>query len=163
MNIYLNIYEKNFKECGISAIPLLLFRPQRHPSLTIIHQKVFSTLRSVISTFFFCSQDMQFSRNYDKEPIVMIAPNHNSEGNNLKPIYMSVTAWIEVLSVAIDIVLIIIRLQNPWYKYINRTNSSLPASSPIWVSTRPNGRACSQATQTHNPVISSKEGLGCQK
>ena len=35
----------------------------------------------------------------------MIAPNHNSEGNNLKPIYMSVTAWIEVLSVAIDIVL----------------------------------------------------------
>lgn len=53
---------------------------------------------------------MQFSRNYDKEPIVMIAANHNSEGNNLKPIYMSVTAWIEVLSVAIDIVLIIIRL-----------------------------------------------------
>ena len=48
---------------------------------------------------------MQFSRNYDKEPIVMIAANHNSEGNNLKPIYMSVTAWIEVLSVAIDIVL----------------------------------------------------------
>ena len=40
----------------------------------------------------------------------MIAANHNSEGNNLKPIYMSVTAWIEVLSVAIDIVLIMIKL-----------------------------------------------------
>lgn len=51
---------------------------------------------------------MQFSRNYDKEPIVMIAAGHNSEGNNLKPIYMSVTAWIEVLS--IDIVLIMIKL-----------------------------------------------------
>ncbi|CAH3192117.1 unnamed protein product, partial [Porites evermanni] len=50
----------------------------------------------------FC-KDMQFSRNYDKEPIVMIAAGHNSEGNNLKPIYMSVTAWIELLSVAIDI------------------------------------------------------------
>lgn len=53
---------------------------------------------------------MQFSRNYDKEPIVMIAAGHNSEGTNLKPIYMSVTAWIEVLSVAIDIVLIMIKL-----------------------------------------------------
>ena len=36
--------------------------------------------------------------NYDKEPIVLIAAGHNSEGNNLKPIYMSVTTWIEVFS-----------------------------------------------------------------
>ena len=39
---------------------------------------------------------MQFARNYDKEPIVVIAASHNSEGNNLKPIHMSVTAWVEV-------------------------------------------------------------------
>ena len=53
---------------------------------------------------------MQFSRNYDKEPIVMIAAGHNSEGDNLKPIYMSVTAWIEVLAVAIGILFIMIKL-----------------------------------------------------
>ena len=41
---------------------------------------------------------MQFARNYDKEPIVVIAASHNSEGNNLKPIHMSVTAWVEVMS-----------------------------------------------------------------
>ncbi|XP_073253699.1 uncharacterized protein [Porites lutea] len=42
----------------------------------------------------FC-KDVSFARNYDKEPIVLIAAGHNSEGNNLKPIYMSVTPWIE--------------------------------------------------------------------
>lgn len=64
----------------------------------------------------------------------MIAANHNSEGNNLKPIYMSVTAWIEVLSVAIDIVLIMIKLQNPWNKYINRTQLTIPwlALKNVW-------------------------------
>ena len=35
---------------------------------------------------------------YNNEPIVLIAAGHNSEGNNLKPIYMSVTPWIEVFS-----------------------------------------------------------------
>ena len=41
---------------------------------------------------------MPFPKNYDNEPIVLIAAGHNSEGNNLKPIYMSVTPWIEVFS-----------------------------------------------------------------
>ncbi|KAL9972572.1 hypothetical protein ACROYT_G018902 [Oculina patagonica] len=42
----------------------------------------------------FC-QDVQFERAYDKEPNIIISASHNSEGNNLKPTYMSVTAWIE--------------------------------------------------------------------
>ena len=42
-------------------------------------------------------QDVRLERNYDREPIIIITPRHNSEGNNLKPIYMSVAAWIEVL------------------------------------------------------------------
>ena len=39
---------------------------------------------------------MQFERAYDKEPNIIISASHSSEGNNLKPAYMSVTAWIEV-------------------------------------------------------------------
>ncbi|XP_022787222.1 uncharacterized protein LOC111327330 [Stylophora pistillata] len=42
----------------------------------------------------FC-KDVQFAKTYDKEPKVVITANHNSEGNNLKPKYISVTAWIE--------------------------------------------------------------------
>lgn len=41
-------------------------------------------------------QDVQFARAHDKEPTVIISASHNSEGNNLKSTYMSVTAWIEV-------------------------------------------------------------------
>ena len=41
-------------------------------------------------------QDVQFERNYDKEPIVIITARHNSEGNNLKAIHISVATWIEV-------------------------------------------------------------------
>ncbi|PFX14674.1 hypothetical protein AWC38_SpisGene21153 [Stylophora pistillata] len=44
----------------------------------------------------FC-KDVQFVKTYDKEPTVLITTNHNSEGNNLKPKYISVTAWIEEL------------------------------------------------------------------
>lgn len=39
---------------------------------------------------------MQFERAYDKEPNIIITASHNSTGNNLKPAYMSVAAWIEV-------------------------------------------------------------------
>ena len=39
---------------------------------------------------------MQFAKNYDKEPIVVIAASHSSEGNNLTPKHMSVAAWVEV-------------------------------------------------------------------
>lgn len=41
-------------------------------------------------------QDVQFSKSHDKEPTIILTPNHESEGNNLKPTYMSVAAWIEV-------------------------------------------------------------------
>ena len=41
---------------------------------------------------------MQFVKTYDKKPTVIIAANHNSDGNNLKSKYLSVTAWIEVFS-----------------------------------------------------------------
>lgn len=41
---------------------------------------------------------MQFVKTYDKKPTVIIAANHNSDGNNLKSKYISVTAWIEVFS-----------------------------------------------------------------
>lgn len=36
---------------------------------------------------------------------MIIAASHNSEGNNLKPIHMSVTAWIEVLKDAVDVII----------------------------------------------------------
>lgn len=49
----------------------------------------------IISTYFYLPQDVQFARNYTREPTIVITARHNSEGNNLKPIYMSVTAWIE--------------------------------------------------------------------
>ena len=51
-----------------------------------------------VGCFFGCYslQDVQFGKTYDKEPTVIIAANHNSEENNLKPKYISVTAWIEV-------------------------------------------------------------------
>jgi hypothetical protein len=39
---------------------------------------------------------VQFERNYDKEPNIIITASHNSSGNNLEPTYMSVAAWIEV-------------------------------------------------------------------
>ena len=42
------------------------------------------------------SQDVQFKKSYDKEPTIIITANHKSEGINLKPTYISVTAWIEV-------------------------------------------------------------------
>lgn len=42
----------------------------------------------------FC-KDVQFARNYDKEPIVIITASHSSESGNLKATYLSVTAWIE--------------------------------------------------------------------
>ncbi|CAH3028669.1 unnamed protein product [Porites evermanni] len=69
-----------------------------------IHRPLFAESKHVdfpnnnsVSTSYngaFC-KDVRFARNYDKEPIVLIAAGHNSEGNNLKPIYMSVTPWIE--------------------------------------------------------------------
>ncbi|CAH3159390.1 unnamed protein product, partial [Porites evermanni] len=69
-----------------------------------IHRPVFAESKHVefpnnnsVSTSYngaFC-KDVPFAKNYDKEPIVLIAAGHNSEGNNLKPIYMSVTPWIE--------------------------------------------------------------------
>lgn len=42
----------------------------------------------------FC-KDVTFQRKYDSQPIIMIAVRHNSDGSNLQPKYMSVTAWIE--------------------------------------------------------------------
>lgn len=42
----------------------------------------------------FC-KDVQFSKSYEKEPTIIVTPNHESDGNNLKPIYMSVATWIE--------------------------------------------------------------------
>ena len=50
----------------------------------------------ILIAYVFYPKDVQFARNYDKEPILVIAASHNSEGNNLKPIHMSVTAWVEV-------------------------------------------------------------------
>ena len=41
-------------------------------------------------------QDVQFLKSYEKEPTIILTPNHESEGNNLRPTYMSVAAWIEV-------------------------------------------------------------------
>jgi len=41
-------------------------------------------------------QDVQFERNYDKEPNIIITASHNSSSSNLKPAFMSVAAWIEV-------------------------------------------------------------------
>lgn len=45
---------------------------------------------------FVFQQDVQFARNYDKEPIVIITASHSSESGKLKATYLSVTAWIEV-------------------------------------------------------------------
>ncbi|CAH3159381.1 unnamed protein product [Porites evermanni] len=69
-----------------------------------IHRPLFAESKQVnfpnnspVSTNYngaFC-KDLQFARNYDKEPIIIIAASHNSEGRNLKPTHMSVTAWIE--------------------------------------------------------------------
>ena len=47
---------------------------------------------------FVFTQDLQFEKNYESEPIIMIAVRHNSTGNNLQPKHFSVTAWIEVIS-----------------------------------------------------------------
>ncbi|XP_067041439.1 uncharacterized protein [Acropora muricata] len=44
----------------------------------------------------FC-KDLQFEKNYESEPIIMIAVRHNSTGNNLHPKHFSVTAWIEYI------------------------------------------------------------------
>ncbi|CAH3131419.1 unnamed protein product, partial [Porites lobata] len=69
-----------------------------------IHRPLFAESKHVdfpnnnsVSTSYngaFC-KDVPFAKNYDKEPIVLIAAGHTSEGNNLKPIYMSVIPWIE--------------------------------------------------------------------
>ena len=50
----------------------------------------------ILIAYIFYPKVVQFARNYDKEPILVIAASHNSEGNNLKPIHMSVAAWVEV-------------------------------------------------------------------
>jgi len=69
-----------------------------------IHRPLFAESRSVDfpnnnsvsinSNGAFC-QDVQLARNYDKEPTIIISASHNSESNNLKSTYMSVTAWLE--------------------------------------------------------------------
>ena len=70
--------------------------------MCVLHWANFNLIFGTILTAkVFYPQDLQFARNYDKEPIVIIAASHNSEGNNLKPTHMSVTAWIEVLKVAV--------------------------------------------------------------
>lgn len=74
------IYQANNKESTISKFTILRI---------IIVEYV------MLSTYFYLPQDVQFARNYTREPTIVIAARHNSEGNNLKPIYMSVTAWIE--------------------------------------------------------------------
>lgn len=53
---------------------------------------------TVLNTTFwpYFLQDVQFSKSYDKEPTIIVTPNHESKGNNLKPTYTSVAAWIEV-------------------------------------------------------------------
>ena len=65
--------------------------------LTVVFVDLFSFWLFVYCFFdCFSLQDVQFFKPYDKEPTVIIAANHNLEGNNLKPKYISVTAWIEV-------------------------------------------------------------------
>ncbi|RMX49928.1 hypothetical protein pdam_00025809, partial [Pocillopora damicornis] len=69
-----------------------------------IHRPLFSESRKIdfpnnssVSANYngaFC-KDVQFVKTYDKKPTVIIAANHNSDGNNLKSKYLSVTAWIE--------------------------------------------------------------------
>nr|XP_058952138.1 uncharacterized protein LOC131779589 [Pocillopora verrucosa] len=69
-----------------------------------IHRPLFSESRKIdfpnnssVSANYngaFC-KDVQFVKTYDKKPTVIIAANHNSDGNNLKSKYISVTAWIE--------------------------------------------------------------------
>ena len=57
---------------------------------------------SPIPFLFHCAvvftQDLQFKKNYSSPPIIMIAVRHNSSGDNLLSKYISITAWIEVLS-----------------------------------------------------------------
>ena len=87
-------YEFEWKHCFICKLVSTIEELSKIRHFAVSHFLFYFSFHCVVVI----TQDVQFAKNYSSQPIIIIAVRHNSSGNNLHPKYISVTAWIEVLS-----------------------------------------------------------------